>query len=227
MAKSKLVKELANNETSLEIALSRLLIISEDINNTELFQWASNELNGYDHIDSVPSYRIVKNAIYKYSGINGSFKVTNCPLDFEAYFPDKEKDNFYIPVYDGIKTIESYVNGNDDTTFGRDLTFAAPIIYKKSGIQCSSITQVVPKNFFESVVNSVRTTLLKVLIKLDKEYGSIDDLDIDVSKKTEKEIRSTNFQINKLILYDNSISMRDGNEISKSSLLTGANNGQE
>lgn len=76
-------------------------------------------------------------------------------------------------------------------------------------------------------INCQIGSLLKVLIKLDKEYGSIDDLDIDVSKKTEKEIRSTNFQINKLIVYDNSISMRDGNEISKSSLLTGANHGQE
>lgn len=36
MAKSKVIKELASNEISLEVALNRLLIIASDIENDEL-----------------------------------------------------------------------------------------------------------------------------------------------------------------------------------------------
>ncbi len=47
MAKSRIIKELANNEISLEVAFNRLLIIASDIENEELINWATNELNGY------------------------------------------------------------------------------------------------------------------------------------------------------------------------------------
>ena len=47
MAKSKIIKELANNDISLEVALNRLMIIASDIENEELSQWAERELNGY------------------------------------------------------------------------------------------------------------------------------------------------------------------------------------
>lgn len=46
MAKSKIIKELANKEISIEVELNRLLIIASDIDNKELIQWAKNESNG-------------------------------------------------------------------------------------------------------------------------------------------------------------------------------------
>ena len=39
MAKSKIIKELANNSISLDVALSRLFIIASDIGDDELQQW--------------------------------------------------------------------------------------------------------------------------------------------------------------------------------------------
>lgn len=44
MAKSKIIRELANKEISLEVAFNRLLIIASDIGNTDLIDWATNEL---------------------------------------------------------------------------------------------------------------------------------------------------------------------------------------
>ncbi len=38
MAKSKIIKELANKEISIEVELNRLLIIASDIDNKELIQ---------------------------------------------------------------------------------------------------------------------------------------------------------------------------------------------
>ena len=43
MAKSKIIKELANKEVSLEVAFNRLLIIASDLNNDDLVNWATIE----------------------------------------------------------------------------------------------------------------------------------------------------------------------------------------
>lgn len=39
MPKSTVIKELANNAISLEVALNRLMLIASDISNEELKQW--------------------------------------------------------------------------------------------------------------------------------------------------------------------------------------------
>lgn len=57
MAKSKILKELASNQTSLDVVLSRLIIIASDIEDIKLQEWALNELNGYSKNENVPEYR--------------------------------------------------------------------------------------------------------------------------------------------------------------------------
>ena len=47
MAKSKLIKDIVLDKISLETALQRLLIITYELNNTELENWIQSELNGY------------------------------------------------------------------------------------------------------------------------------------------------------------------------------------
>ena len=56
MAKSKILKELASNQTSLDVVLSRLIIIASDIEDIKLQEWALNELNGYSKNENVPEY---------------------------------------------------------------------------------------------------------------------------------------------------------------------------
>lgn len=51
MAKSKILKEVANNEISVEIALRRLYIIASDLEDDALITWIDKELNGYSEED--------------------------------------------------------------------------------------------------------------------------------------------------------------------------------
>ena len=57
MAKSKILKELVNEEISLNIALKRLIVLAADINDNDLKEWAEKEINGYNADDEVPEYR--------------------------------------------------------------------------------------------------------------------------------------------------------------------------
>lgn len=84
MAKSQLIKDLATNKVSLEEALQRLLVITSELKNEELKKWILGELNGYSVETELPSYRKNIGSDLIYSGINGSYKVTNValPLNF-------------------------------------------------------------------------------------------------------------------------------------------------
>lgn len=216
MAKSKIIKELANNEISVEVALNRLLIIASDINNQELAQWAEKELNGYSNEDKIPFYRNEKNTMFIYSGVNGRMKVTNGPLPLRELLKENDVSNFDMAIPAGIKTVEANIAGQ----YGRDCTWMSSMVYKLTGIECHKISQIVPKNALENVLNTVKTMLLKVLIQLDKSYGCLDDLDIDITAKTLEEVNKINTIINNFIFTDNSVQIGDKNKIEDTSIFT-------
>ena len=218
MAKSRIIKELANNEISIEVALSRMLIIASDIGNEALAKWAVKELNGYDNDDAIPEYRIAKHYQFLYSGINGRFQVKNAPLPFDSLIGKEDPSIFYMPIRDGIATIQDFLTNHPNENYGRDLTWAADMVYRLTGIQCASLRQVVPINSFTNLINNLKTALIKVLIELDKSFGSLDDLDIDTSIKTQAEIQQINQIINNMIYIDKSVVIGDKNEIDGSIL---------
>lgn len=220
MAKSKVIKELASNEISLEVALNRLLIIASDIENEELAQWVENELNGYPAGAELPAYRIVDNTYFVYSGINGRFQVKNAPLPlYEILGVDKGQYSFRI--FDGVNSLTTQMTG--EYKYGRDLTALAGIILAKTGISCTSITQLVPQNAIENVISAIKSKLLKVLIKLDKEYGCLDELDIDITEKDPEEVRKINAMIINYIFEDKSIRIGDKNRIDGTEIKNGKN----
>ena len=57
MAKSKIIKELANSSIDTATALKRLKILLLNLNKPELNNWVNSELNGYKNADDVPEYR--------------------------------------------------------------------------------------------------------------------------------------------------------------------------
>ena len=84
MAKSQILKDLANNTVALDVALRRLMIICSDLNYDEIYNWAEKELNGYEIGDPVPLYRKQRMGQILYSGLKGSMinclQLTNQPL---------------------------------------------------------------------------------------------------------------------------------------------------
>ncbi len=218
MAKSTIIKELANNNISLEVALGRLFVIATDIDNNELKEWAECELNGYGE-NKVPDYRLAKKTFFKYSGINGGFKVENAPIPLPEILNTEDPSVFYIPITEGIGTIEGIVNSTENIEVGRDLTWAAGMVAKECGIRCYSIKQTIPKNVFQGVLSAVKMRLMKIFLELDKTYGCLDELDVEASAVSSEEITKTNNAIYKYIYVDNSISIGDKNQIEGASIV--------
>lgn len=218
MAKSQIIKDLANNNVTLDVALSRLLLIAADISNKELTVWAENELNGYSDSKDLPEYRIAKHTQFLYSGINGRYSLTNAPLPLLSIIKGVEPEMFYVPVLAGVRTIEKYANNALGQEYGKDLTWASSLVYKFSGIQCYSIKQVVPINHFENIINSLKTKLIKILIEIEKAYGCLDELDINTDEKNSDEIKEINATINNYIYVDKSVKIGDKNKFEESDI---------
>ncbi len=212
MAKSKILKELVNNQISLEIALSRLLIIANDIEDEELAKWAENELNGYLKDSKIPCYRTIRSFNLLYSGINGRFQITNKPLSI-AIFDKKTIDKISINDFsDGIQSLQTFSDAEDGSV-SIDLTYLAGIVEKNTGIQCINIRLVFAKSVFQKILGEVRTKLIKIFIELDKKFGCLDDLDIS---KLDGDIGKVKDTIYYIIYQDNSVKIGNDNKIEKS-----------
>lgn len=216
MARSTITKELANDKVSIETALSRLLVIASDIGNDELSKWAENELNGYKISDDIPEYRIVKNGQIRYTGIIGNYQVSNASLPLLSDVQKENPDVFNFPILDSIGTIQNLVSKGEKFIYGRDITRIVPSICALPYTQFTEIKQIVPLNTFTNMISNLKTKLLQIFIKLDKEYGNLDDLDINIEGKSTEEVEKINRTLNALIVIDKSIKIGDKNKIENS-----------
>jgi len=200
MAKSKIVKDLATNNISVEESLRRLLVITSGLQNTSLNTWILNELNGYSDKSELPPYRKNVTTMVVYSGINGRMQVTNQPLPF-TYIPDEFHDITGKQVcMDNISSVERITTENSDV--GKDLTALAGAIYKKTGLECISITQKFNISSFVEIISNVKTKLQIIFLELESLFGLLDSLDIDVDSKTTEEIHAVNQKIGTYIFSD-------------------------
>jgi len=62
---------------------------------------------------------------------------------------------------------------------------------------------------------------MSVFLKLDKEYGCLDDLDVDITKKSLEEVEKINKIVNNYIFVDNSVNVGDKNKLKRSGIFGG------
>ncbi len=192
MAKSKIIKDLVNDEVSLTVVLNRLYVLASDLGNQDILDWANKEISGYKQEDKLPDYRIFKSAEFVYTGINGGFQVTNQPLSLTWLNPETVEKLSISHIRDSISEIES--KANTDKLLGIDRSYLAGEVEKNTyddflcrGVQCFSIQQRVAPNRFAEILTSIKQVALKLLLELDKKFGNLDDLDVGIDKINKKE----------------------------------------
>lgn len=199
MPKSQIIIDVVEDNVPLEKSLSRLMILAHDVKNNTLENWAKNELNGYERKEDLPDYRKSFSSLFKYSGINGGFSVSNVTLDISWFEKDHIDDVCNVNIVDGIKYLTDLANS--DSSPSRDVTFLANDVRKKSNgmIVCTSITQITPQSIYMSVLSKIKNMLITALCELEEKYGNLDKLGIDVSKKKSFQIETFNSDMNKAV----------------------------
>lgn len=202
MTKSQLIKDLSTNKISMEEGLQRLLVISSEFNNEELTNWIIGELNGYPGDGDLPAYRKNIGTTLSYSGINGQFQVTGAPLP-NSFFPKEAQEALsQIHLNTSIRGIEKLLENKGPIQ--RDLTDFAGVVKKNTGVTCYEIVQTFNRISIEGIIGNVKTKLLLLLLDLEREFGNLDNLDIDVNNLTAEKSQKINESVNKLF-YENMV----------------------
>ena len=229
MAKSKIIKELANGETDTITALKRAKVLLMEFDNPQVSEWINYEIIGYPADAELPDYRQTRGNLMGsyFRGTMVSYmtcKNVSIPL---GKMPDDLQEKLLTVVFrDGLEALRklaqdvSEENGQLGKTISADF-FPAMANYNDD--PCMMITSarvVVGSQLLNNIFSVIENKLLDVLVLLEKEFGCLDDLDLDMSTKTEEEINSLNERLVVLIYNDNSVTIGNENKIKGSTIAS-------
>ena len=218
MAKSNIIKNFINANMDINTALQNLMAILYCLEDENLINWANKELSGYDSINELPEYRKLKGRVMA-SYIVGNMKYSNAPFIISHLDDDIQENLININLYSSISTLEEMKN-KGESRIGKPIPPEFYILLQENTnahiIEASVNTDLSSIN---DVISKVRVKILKTLLFLEKEFGNLDELDIDISIKNKEELKNIVQHIH-FNLYDNSIKIGDGNKIKGSNITT-------
>lgn len=220
MAKSTIIKDFAGGKVSVEIALKQLKVLLAEFDKPEMLKWLNAELQGYDDTDVLPEYRvIVGNLVGNF--LNYYTKCTHISIPLKSDAPKELVEMCsQVRLYDSLSALRALTE--TDREFGRRINASLlPYVQQFSAISMTALlnatvefSQTQVKNVFSRVENAV----LDVLLLLEKEFGNLDDLDIDLTSKSNDEIQNIASNIMILLYNDNSIVIGDNNRMKDTSI---------
>lgn len=220
MAKSTIIKDFAGGKVSVEIALKQLKVLLAEFDKPEMLKWVNAELQGYDDTDVLPEYRvIVGNLVGNF--LNYYTKCTHISIPLKSDAPKELVEMCsQVRLYDSLSALRALTE--TDREFGRQINASLlPYVQQFSAISMTALlnatvefSQTQVKNVFSRVENAV----LDVLLLLEKEFGNLDDLDIDLTSKSNDEIQNIASNIMILLYNDNSIVIGDNNRMKDTSI---------
>ena len=118
MAKSKIIKELANGSIDTQTALKRTKVLLQELDNDDVLRWINCEIEGYSSGSEVPEYRKISGQLYG-SYFKGSMaahmKYTHVPLPL-GKMPDEAKQAILVTdVTQGIEALKRMVSESEQS----------------------------------------------------------------------------------------------------------------
>lgn len=230
MAKSQIIKDLANSMINTQTALKRTKVLLQGLNNDDLLQWINYEIGGYPDDVEVPEYRVVGGQLYGsfFKGsIASNIKYNHVPLPL-GNLPDEIKEDILtIKIRQSVEALKGIITESQKNEYtGLIKPIPAeyyPMIAKANNdlgmiIATASVELNMPKvlNIFPTVENK----LLDILSYLEKQFGNLDDLDIDSETKSTDELKNITNHIYIMIYNDSSVKLGNNNKIKDSNVAS-------
>lgn len=193
MAKSKLLKELVNNEISLLQALDRLYLIAHALNDEDVCNWIKNEKGGYQSDKDCPSYRkTVVTPIGTYQIISmgniETYRDTPLPITGVPKETMEQFNNWF--VRDSIVSLMSQKDMADKGKLsGIPLD---PVCFswfeKNTNILMRKAMLCVSSLSMETILCSIKTKVIDLLLLYEDNFGELDSLDINLNDYKDNEV---------------------------------------
>ena len=217
MKRSKIIIDLVRNDITVIQSVNILKLLLQDCGNEKILNWLNKEIDGYDIDDKVPKYRKVNCNVIG-SVRSGPLVIPNMNI------PVREDCREFVLNYEvrnGLNSIFqlSLAEENSDK---HQLELDMPLDYINSFSLVNGEIIYARRELgaytFTNILNDIKPIVLDIFIKLEKEYGNLDDYYIEMNDDKKKQ------QVNSFIIniLDNSINLGDNNIIKNSEL--GENN---
>lgn len=223
MAKSKIIKDIANGTTDTQTALKRTKVLLQELNDSDLLQWINYEIEGYPDGAVLPQYRIIDGQLYG-SYIKGSMaahmKYSNVPIPL-GKFPDEVKRKILTSeITQGISALKTILEDNKNNDQGGLMKPIPAEWYSQIALANNDPYMILSSAYvllnmpeIMNIFPKVENKLLDILSYLENQFGNLDDLDIDIDSKSDEEIKAITNEIYVLIYNDKSITLGDNNKI--------------
>lgn len=221
MAKSKIIKDLANSSVNTITALKRAKVLVSALNNAEISKWLDYEISGYPEDATIPSYRKVQGSLigsYFKGSMARHMTWTNVSLPL-GNMPDEIKEMLLrVEFQEGVESLKtlaakSQASGTEIyKTIPADCFSTIAHFNNDPYMMITSARVVVGEHIISNIFSVIENKLLDMLMILEKEFGCLDELDIDTMAKSKEEIEAINNRILVLVFNDNSVTIGDGNK---------------
>ena len=231
MAKSKIIRDLANGEVDTITALKRAKVLVSDLNNDEISEWLDYEISGYPTEAIIPSYRKVHGSLmgsYFKGSMASHMTWKNVSIPLGKMPSDTQEMLLSVEFHEGVEALRELAQAsqNSGNQIGKNLPadfFPTIATYNNDPYMIiTSARVVVSEHIISNIFSTIENKLLDLLMILEKEFGSLDELDIDTTTKSKEEIKDINNRILVLVYNDNSVSVGDGNKIKESTIASTA-----
>lgn len=227
MAKSKIILDLANSSVDTMTALKRAKVLLLELGNDKLLEWVNCEIAGYPSDAELPEYRVVQGNLmgsYFKGSMANHMKWNNVSLPL-GKMPDEIRDRILnVSFHEGVDALKKLLESADDEERQLGATLPAeffPIIAKCNNepyMNIISARVVIGSQFVQNIFSVIENKLLDIFMILEKEFGNLDSLDIDVSGKSEEELHKISERMVVVIYNDNRVTVGNGNKIKDSNI---------
>lgn len=228
MARSKIIKDLANGTVDTLTALKRAKVLFASLDNEELLQWISYEIIGYPDEKALPDYRIAEGNLtgsYFKGSMMSHMKYNNVSLPLGKMPEETKRELLSIKFYEGVGALKQLAENSEKKNefyVGKQLSADFfPYIAHFNNDPYMNIISASVKISSQSILNilsAVENKLLDSLLLLEREFGILDELDLDTASKSAEELQEIADQLTIIIFNDQSIHIGDNNKIKGSSI---------
>lgn len=171
-----------DSKTDLAVLLRKCKVLAARLGSPEFKQWVENELSGYDDIESLPDYRVVRvNSKGHFSGpFQSGLRHADIPLSCIPKKFHKNLSHSYLnqPVASMESLIKDSKSGTLQEPWNPDLVaYVGQRIYK--GMNCMEAWKVIPSSAMVAALDAVRNRVLNFVLEIEAESPAAGEAEVN------------------------------------------------
>ena len=161
-----------DSNTELAVLLRKCKVLAARLGSPEFKQWVENELSGYEDIDTLPEYRVMK--VNSKGHFSGPFQsgLRNADIPLSCIEKDFHKSLSHSYMAQAVAALESLVRDRSGGTlqepWNPDLVaYVGKNIYQ--GMNCMQAWKVIPVAGIVAALDAIRNRVLNFVLEIEAE----------------------------------------------------------